>query len=455
MKTIYNLAYIFIFIIAGSLLTGCKDDNKSKLDLDGSTMINALRLDDYDAVIDNKGKKAVVNVPSDYDLSAMTLRRLDLEPGAEADMKIGETLDCSVPRNIRITNGDVVTNYTLTVARDNVEINGALLNGRYAGSIDNAARTIIFFVPLDEDVETSSLSFTAPEGTTFDPVPGTVLDLTDPVTIKATYRTCTVSYTVTAIKDDMSQDPKAFIGNAESIEGLGDEAKAAAEWMMANVPNSRYVALAKVLDGSEKLGDYKMIWCHLDFTDWPGIMWDTRDIFNDYYIKGGNILATRDGARYINDVWRIAKDQQSPNNMFGGDFYETLENDLGFSVAGYETHPLYNGLTPDENGRIMLLEKGVSCSNRTLQWVVDWDAYGDMSVWETKTGATALATDGDANHVHIAEFAPRDILDGYQSGRVVTIGTPGYEWHDPNHAANQYRENIYTLTKNAINYLCK
>lgn len=301
-----------------------------------------------------------------------------------------------------------------------------------------------------------SLYYTLNAGAKGDPEPGSVMDFTEPVVITTTYRSATIEYTVNVIKDDMSQEPKAFIGNADDIAGLGGEAKAAAEWMMANVPNSRYVSLRSILSGDVKLVDFKMVWCHFDWLDWPGVMWDSRDLFNDYYIKGGNILASRDGARYINDVWRITKDQQSPNNMFGGEVYETLEDDLGFTIVGHEDHPIFVNL-PVEDGRILLASKGCSNSNRTLQWVVDWDAYGNMAVWEEKTGATALAAghDFDANRVTIAEFVPRDILAGYTSGRVITIGTPGYEWNITNGATNLYRGNIEIFTKNSINYLCK
>ena len=55
----------------------------------------------------------------------------------------------------------------------------------------------------------------------------------------------------------------------------------------------------------------------------------------------------------------------------------------------------------------------------------------------------------------IAEFLPYEALKGFTSGRVITIGTPAYEWYDPNRAENPYRENMINLTKNAINYLCQ
>ena len=80
-----------------------------------------------------------------------------------------------------------------------------------------------------------------------------------------------------------------------------------------------------------------------------------------------------------------------------------------------------------------------------------------MEVWQEKTGAKAIGSthDYDYNRVTIAEFEPRAILDGYQSGTVITIGTPGFEWYISNGKTNEYSDNMVKLTKNAINYLCK
>ncbi len=457
MKTIAQYLFIFLtFFVVDTVLTGCDNDNPSNLSIDGSTKILSMQVGGYDAEIDNNNKTIFVGVPVDCDITNLEITGITLETNAIADMNVGDRVNFSMPRSIKVTNGDVYTNYTITVKHDNVEVASASLNNTYAGTIDNTARTIMFFVPIDADVTAMSLYVTLNDGASMIPESGSVLDFTNPVEVTTTYRTANIVYTITVVKDEMSQEPKAFIGNADDVESLGNEAKAAAKWMIANVPNVTFVSVRSIIDGTVKLSDFKMIWCHLDFTDWPSVMWDSRDYFNDYYIKGGNILATRDGARYINDVWRIAKDQQSPNNMYGGDVYETLEYDLGFTITGNESHPLYEGLTPDADGRVFLIAKGCTNSNRTLQWCIDWDAYGSMDAWREKTGATALGSthDYDANRVTVAEFEPRAILDGYQSGRVVTIGTPAYEWYISNGRTNDYEANIVKLTKNAINYLC-
>lgn len=282
------------------------------------------------------------------------------------------------------------------------------------------------------------------------------MDFSSPVKFTVKLRSVTAEYTVTVVRDDMSQAPKAFIGNAASIELLGNEARAACEWMIANVPNSTYVSIQDIIDGKVKLDSYTMVWCHFDFTDWPSQLWDSRDFFNSYWLHGGAILASRDGARYINDVWRISLDQQSPNEMSGGDSYRTLTSALGFTVTGHESHDIFKGLTPDSNGRILLLDSGCSNTDRVLSWNVSLQPYGNMAGWQSRTGASALAggDNYDPNIVTIAEFTPREALTGYRSGRVITIGTPAYEWYDRNNAANPYRDNMLTLTKNVINYLC-
>lgn len=457
MKSILNYMALALMATIVLVFQACDDDNASDLRLDGDTRIESITVNGFEGVIDQTAKVIAVNVSTDVDLTALRVDAITLSAGATSDYPAGTVFDGSVPRSIKVVNGDVYSQYTISVKHDNVEFLTFVLDGQYAGTIDNMARTIQCFVPKDADVTAMQVVFTVNEGTTVTPESGSLLDFTSPVKFTATQRTAVYDYTVTVVQDDMSQAPKAFIGNVSTVDGLGAEAKAACEWMLENVPNTRYVSIQDIIDGRVKLQDFKMVWCHFDWTDWPGQLWDSRDLFNGYWLRGGAILASRDGARYINDVWRIARDQQSPNNMFGGESYETLTDDLGFTITGHESHPLYEGITYGADNRIVLLSKGCSNTNRTLQWGVDWEPYGSMSGWEERTGAKALASgnDLDINRVTIAEFEPYEALKGFTSGRVITIGTPAYEWYDRNGAENPYRENLIRLTKNAINYLCQ
>ncbi|MDE6770681.1 MAG: DUF4960 domain-containing protein, partial [Muribaculaceae bacterium] len=344
----------------------------------------------FSGIIDQKAKVVSVNVSTDVDLENLCIDEITLSQGATCDYPVGTKFDGTVPRSIKVVNGNVFSAYTVSVKHDNVEFLTFTLDGKYSGSIDNFARTIQCFVPMEADIRSMQAVFTVNDGTTVTPESGSLIDFTQPVKFTATLRTAVIEYTVTVVQDDMSQMPKAFIGNSYEIEGLGEEAKAACRWMLENVPNTRYVSIQDIIDGRAKLDDYKMVWCHFDWTDWPGQLWDSRDQFNNYWLRGGSILASRDGARYINDVWRIARDQQSPNNMFGGDGYETLSDDLGFTITGHESHPLYKDIETEGDNRILLLSKGCSNTNRTLQWNIDWDPYKTMEGWEERTGAKAL-----------------------------------------------------------------
>ncbi len=337
-----------------------------------------IKISGFSGVIDHKAKVVSVNVSTETDLSDLRIEEITLSLGATCDYPVGTKFDGTVPRSIKVTNGNVFSAYTVSVKHDNVEFLTFMLDGKYSGTIDNFARTIQCFVPMEADLRSMQVVFTVNEGTTVTPESGSLIDFSQPVKFTATQRTAVIEYTVTVIQDDMSQSPKAFIGNSYALEGLGDEAKAACQGMLENVPNTRYISIQDIIDGRVKLDDYKMVWCHFDWTDWPGELWESRDQFNSYWLRGGAILASRDGARYINDVWRIAKDQQSPNNMFGGDNYETLTDDLGFTITGHESHPLYKDLDVDADNRVLLLSRGCSNTNRTLQWGADGDPYGSV-----------------------------------------------------------------------------
>ena len=456
MKAITGNIFLLFCALIALTIQSCSDDKGGDLLLDGDARIESIKVNGVEGVINQSTKTIGVNLPTSVDLTDLRIESITLSPGASCDYPAGTVFNGTVPRAIKVINGDLFETYTLNVKHDNVEFISFTLNGKYSGTINNILRTIQVVVPMEEDVRAMQVAFEVNEGTTVTPEAGSLVDFSNPVTFTATQRSAVVDYVVTVIQNDMSQAPKAFVGNTYAIEGLSPEAKAACRWMLDNVPNTRYISIQDIIDGREKLEDYKMIWCHFDWTDWPGEMWDSRDLFNNYWLKGGSILASRDGARYINDVWRIAKDQQCPNNMFGGDEYNTLDNPLGFTVTGHADHPLYSNLEMDGD-RVDLLSAGCTCSNRTLQWFVDWDPYKGMEGWESRTGAKALASghNYDPNQVTIAEFEPYEALKGFTSGRVITIGTPAYEWYQKNGAANAKESNMIQLTKNAINYLCR
>ena len=437
------------------VFSGCGDD-KNSISLKGDTFIEKLVLDEqYEGLINNESGSIIVEVPEIYDTRLMTVSEIVASKGAEISIKVGDKINFSFPQSIRVKNGDAFFDYNVNVKHDEAKILSFKLNGLYNGEINDETSIIKVYVPLNTDLSAMSVEFSVNEGTKTSIKNNDIIDFTSVVELRVEYKTSIKVYKIYVEESEMSQEPKAFVGRENSIDELSPEAKAAAEWMINNIPNSVYISLNDVKNETIHLEDYKMIWCHFDWTDWPSLLWDTRDFIYNYWNSGGNILASRDGARYINDVWRISKNQKEPNNIFGGDESVRLDNNIGFSVKGYSNHEIYHNIEVDEDDIIMLRSAGCYSTNRTLQWGVDWDPYYGIEGWKEQTGAIPLASSDpyDINRVTIAEFIPR-VIGQKTSGKVITVGTPAFEWKDAD-INNQYFSNMEILTKNMINYLCK
>lgn len=242
--------------------------------MNGDTFIEKIVLDEqYEGEIDNKNASITVGVPFGYDTRAMTVSQLALSEGAEASIKEGDKVNFSVSQSVKVTNGDAYFNYTISVKHDEAKILSFKLNNLYLGYIDNETETIKIYVPYNTDVTNMVINYEVEEGTIVSVENNSTLDFTTPVNIKVEFKTAVRTYKVIVEITEISQEPKAFIGKENSINDLGDEAKAAAEWMIEKIPNSVYISLNEIKDGTVRLEDYKMIWCHFDWTDWPSIAW--------------------------------------------------------------------------------------------------------------------------------------------------------------------------------------
>ncbi len=413
MKKIY-MAFI---ALAAMLLCGCQEEERLTLGLDSGTDIIRLVMDgQYKGDIDHSKREVTVIVPEGYNLSKMTLTTLDISENADATVSEGEEMNMNYPQAICVSNGDVYSDWLVKARMGEVIPDEEEPDDENPGEGEENP---------GEGEETPGEGEETPGEGEENPGEGG--------NEGATYT-------------------KAFLGRGASLSDLGEESKAAGVWALANFEDMEYVDLQAILDGTVDINDYKMVWCHFDWTDWPSVMWDSRDIFNAYWRAGGNIFASRDGGRYINDVWRVTKNEAGPNDGTEGPGYSTIgEAGGGFACLTYGDHPIYTGITmTGEKNMVYLKSEGCSCTDRTLQWAVDRDPYFGMEGWMEKTGGVPLASnmDGDVNRVAIAEYPSRD-----GSGKVITIGTPFFEWHDYNNAENTYIENLYLLTRNAINYL--
>ena len=461
MKTYINKLYLLCLTLFLFVMSACDNKDDSNLSLQWDTFINKIVLDDeYEGVIDNVNASIAVEVPFDYSTKSMTVSQLELSEGADATVKVGDKLNFSLPQSIRITNGDAFFDYLINVKNHEAKILSLTLNNIYNGIIDDETKTIKVYVPLDTDMKNIIVDYEVNDGSSVSIDKNSVVDFTNNnVKITVTYKTAFKEYSIVVEKTDVSVEPKAFVGIANTVSELNDETKAAAEWMLKNIPNSKYISLNEIKDGKVRLTDYKMIWCHWDWNgigDWPSAAYDTKDKIREYWNAGGNIFASREAMRYVKtDMWGVSSMNAEPNNMWGGEYAETtLTEDLGFSIKTYEDQEIYNGITVNDNSGdkiIYLREIGCKTTGRALQWGVDWDPYFSMDEWKQKTGATPLASgigSYDVNRVCIAQYGSEP------NGTVITIGASGYEWKDAN-VDNAYFTNMEKLTMNIINYLCK
>lgn len=246
---------------------------------------------------------------------------------------------------------------------------------------------------------------------------------------------------------------KAFIGIADNIEELTEEAKAAATWMIQNIENSEYISINQITENNINLDRYKMIWTHFDWTEAntnnDAIVDNANEAIKSYFQTGGNILASRDAARFIGK-WGISKNGSYPKNYWGGN------DNVDFNKSLYCNniyHPLFNNITFNEHWLPLHAEDaGYKNSNRVLQWNINDEAekYDDINAWQTATGGTQLASDGSntGTTIRVAEFSPRE-----NSGKAIVIGDPSFEWKNSNEESNSMHSNLTKLATNTINYL--
>ena len=350
MKSIIKQLYTILLVTVACLtVTGCSDDFKSGLRLDGDVWVNSIRLDEYAGTVDYQNKAIVVGVPYDYDITRMVVTEMNLSEGAKASIAIGETIDFSLPVSLTVKNGDVQMSYTITVKRDEAKILTFKLNDTYVGKVDQLSKTISVVVPLTVDITQLKGTFTVTDGATVTPASGSIQDFTNPVTYTATYRSAVTPYVVTVTQGNVI--PTAFVGTASSVSLLtSPEEKAAAQWMMDNVSMSEYISFKDVVDGKVDLGKYTAIWWHFhaDNGDNPPLPDDAKaaaEKFKVYYQNGGNLLLTRYATFYIANLG-IAKDERVPNNSWGGneDSPEITSAPWSFLITGSESHPLFQDL---------------------------------------------------------------------------------------------------------------
>ena len=448
-------------------LWSCSDDNVSDLQLSGDCMVESIALDNYEGIINLASRSIVVRLPEVYETSAMQVTKLSISNGASCNVKQGETLNLDAAKVLKVKNGDVFLNWTLSVLHDEARITSFVINDIYQGTIDQTAKTITVYVPGSIGLTSLVPTIVYSQNASITPASGVAQDFTNPVTYTVKNNSAEATYTVKVIAIDK---PKAlFIGEPSSMNDLDPEAKAACQWMLGNVPGTLYASFADVEANTVDLSECKVIWWHYHFNG--GV--DGHDQFvakapyalsavnqlRKYYENGGAFFLTRYATNLPSFIGATGDDEwTTPNNCWGQDEdgAELCGGPWSFRIFdGMNDHPMWQGLVQGDNSQeVYCTDAGYHITNSTAQYHIgtDWGGYDNHAAWETRTGGKILGVGGDGAVV-AWEYPAKD-----GKGGIICIGSGCYDWYsytyEPGYT-EKFHKNIEIMTQNAFNHLMK
>ena len=448
-------------------LWSCSDDNVSDLQLSGDCMVESIALDNYEGTINLASRSIVVRLPEVYETSAMQVTKLSISNGASCNVKQGETLNLDAAKVLKVKNGDVFLNWTLSVLHDEARITSFVINDIYQGTIDQTAKTITVYVPGSIGLTSLVPTIVYSQNASITPASGVAQDFTNPVTYTVKNNSAEATYTVKVIAIDK---PKAlFIGEPSSMNDLDPEAKAACQWMLGNVPGTLYASFADVEANTVDLSECKVIWWHYHFNG--GV--DGHDQFvakapyalsavnqlRQYYENGGAFFLTRYATNLPSFIGATGDDEwTTPNNCWGQDEdgAELCGGPWSFRIFdGMNNHPMWQGLVQGDNPQeVYCTDAGYHITNSTAQYHIgtDWGGYDNHAAWETRTGGKILGVGGDGAVV-AWEYPAKD-----GKGGIICIGSGCYDWYsytyEPGYT-EKFHKNIEIMTQNAFNHLMK
>ena len=448
-------------------LWSCSDDNVSDLQLSGDCMVESIALDNYEGTINLASRSIVVRLPEVYETSAMQVTKLSISDGASCNVKQGETLNLDAAKVLKVKNGDVFLNWTLSVLHDEARITSFVINDIYQGTIDQTAKTITVYVPGSIGLTSLVPTIVYSQNASITPASGVAQDFTNPVTYTVKNNSAEATYTVKVIAIDK---PKAlFIGEPSSMNDLDPEAKTACQWMLGNVPGTLYASFADVEANTVDLSECKVIWWHYHFNG--GV--DGHDQFvakapyalsavnqlRKYYENGGAFFLTRYATNLPSFIGATGDDEwTTPNNCWGQDEdgAELCGGPWSFRIFdGMNNHPMWQGLVQGDNPQeVYCTDAGYHITNSTAQYHIgtDWGGYDNHAAWETRTGGKILGVGGDGAVV-AWEYPAKD-----GKGGIICIGSGCYDWYsytyEPGYT-EKFHKNIEIMTQNAFNHLMK
>lgn len=457
-----------IYMAAALLcLAACTKTKVSDLQLGGDCLVTALSLDGYEGNIDLASRSIVVRLPEVYETSAMEVTSLVVSEGATCPVKQGDKLNMSSAKGLKVQNGDVSLDWTLSVLHDQARITRFVINDTYTGIINQEAMTIAVYIPATEDVRSLVPAIEFSPNATVTPASGVAQDFSEPVAYTVVNNSARSVYTVTVT---VIEKPRAlFLGAASNKDDLDPEALAACNWMISNVPGALYASFADIKNETLDLSECKLMWWHFhrhpavdghdQFIDMATEALDAKNQIRAFYENGGALLMTRYATNLPSFIGATGDDDwTTPNNCWGGneDSAELCSGPWDFRIyAGQSGHPLYKDIIMgDDANKVLCTDAGYYITNSTAQYHIgtDWGGYDDYNAWTTRTGATIIGVGGDGAIV-AWEYPAHD-----GKGGIICIGSGCYDWYSYTYGAGyveNYHKNIAIMTANAINYLTK
>ncbi|MBQ8463883.1 MAG: DUF4960 domain-containing protein [Prevotella sp.] len=459
---------IFSVICAVCVLcgfTGCSDDNTSDMILSGDCLVEELVLNgEYKATVSTEKRLLKVKVPVDFAQKGdMQITSLKLSDGATANLKQGDHINLESAKTLRVTNGDLQMAYQISVRNDEALMTSFVLEG-VKGAINQADKTVTVSVTEKSGINLQSATFEVEcsEDAVCSPASGTKANFTEPVEITLTDNTASNTYTVRVTV--ISQPVALFVGEAETIEMLNDEEKAAAKWLTGNIAGAAYVSWSDIANDNMSLDEVKMVFFHRHcpsygtyngFADAETGAMTALAKMKELWERGVGFVLGRSAVNYAIALGAMPEDAY-PNNVWGGGGGEGSDL-MGADPWNYKVydpaHPLWANLKKfpgAADDRIYTLDEGYTICNTTSQFGFWGDYEAGRDAVEARTGGRALGGDGN-----VSAWELKSKSGQYGKGGVICLGSGLFDWNSPTTYTSVYHDNMGTIMLNAFDYLTK